>query len=78
MQSCKITPLSPSIKTVILLASEIIKSITKSEINDLVSKNLPYHKMVILIVGDKASNYEKLAKLGYELVELDLSGNKIN
>ena len=34
--------------------------------------------MVILIVGDKASNYDKLAKLGYEIVELDINGNKVN
>ena len=34
--------------------------------------------MVILIVGDKASNFDKLSKLGYDMVELDINGNKVN
>jgi hypothetical protein len=34
--------------------------------------------MVILIVGDKATNFEKLSKLGYEIIELDVNGNKVN
>jgi len=34
--------------------------------------------MVILIVGDKAANFEKLSKLVYELIELDINGNKVN
>jgi hypothetical protein len=29
-------------------------------------------------VGDKASNFEKLSKLGYEIIELDINGNKVN
>jgi zinc protease len=65
-------------KTYVAKQAAIIKSITKDEINILAKNNLPYSKMIILVVGDKASNYEKLAKLGYEIVELDISGNKIN
>ncbi len=57
--------------------ADIIKNITKDEINELAKKNIPYDKMIILVVGDKATNYEKLAKLGYELVELDVNGNKL-
>lgn len=57
--------------------AEIIKNITKDEINELAKKNIPYDKMIILVVGDKASNYEKLSKLGYEIIELDVNGNKI-
>ena len=34
--------------------------------------------MIILIVGDKATNFEKLSKLGYEMIELDVNGNKVN
>jgi len=34
--------------------------------------------MIMLIVGDKASNFEKLSKLGYEIIELDINGNKVN
>jgi hypothetical protein len=34
--------------------------------------------MVILVVGDKASNFDKLSKLGYEIIELNTDGNKVN
>lgn len=65
-------------KSYVSKQSEIIKTITKPEIDNLIIKNMPFNKMIILVVGDKASNYEKLAKLGYEMVELDVNGNKIN
>lgn len=65
-------------KTFVAKQGEILKTITKEEINALATKNLPPQKnMVILVVGDKASNYEKLAKLGYEMVELDVNGNPV-
>jgi zinc protease len=65
-------------KSYVAKQAEIIKTISKPEIDNLASKNLPFNKMVILIVGDKTSNYDKLSKLGYEMVELDINGNKIN
>lgn len=65
-------------KSFVSKQSEILKTITKSEIDALAKKNLPYNKMTILIVGDKQSNFEKLSKLGYEIIELDMYGNKIN
>jgi zinc protease len=65
-------------KTYVSKQGEIIKTITKAEIDALAKKNLPYNNMIILIVGDKASNFEKLSKLGYEMIELDTNGNKIN
>ncbi|MBL7937102.1 MAG: insulinase family protein, partial [Bacteroidia bacterium] len=65
-------------KSYVAKQGEIIKTITKAEINELAKNNLPYNNMVILIVGDKASNFEKLSKLGYEIVELDANGNKVN
>lgn len=65
-------------KTFVAKQGEIIKTISKDEINQLAKTNLPYTKMAIVIVGDKASNFEKLSKLGYEMVELDVNGNKIN
>lgn len=64
-------------KSYVAKQGEIIKTITKPEIDALARKNLPYNNMVILVVGDKASNYEKLSKLGYEMIELDVNGNKI-
>lgn len=65
-------------KTYVSKQGEIIKTITKEEINELAKNNLPYNKMVLLIVGDKASNFEKLTKLGYEMIELDVNGKKVN
>lgn len=65
-------------KTYVAKQGEILKTITKAEIDELAKKNLPYNKMIILVVGDKASNFEKLSKLGYEIIELDVNGNKVN
>ena len=65
-------------KTYVAKQGEILKTITKADIDVLAKKNLPYTKMVILIVGDKASNFDKLSKLGYEMIELDVNGNKVN
>jgi zinc protease len=65
-------------KTYVAKQGEIIKTITKSEIDELAKKNLPYNNMIILIVGDKATNFDKLSKLGYEIIELDVNGNKVN
>ncbi|UZR95359.1 M16 family metallopeptidase [Chondrinema litorale] len=57
--------------------NKILQSMTKEEINKLAKKNLPYEKMNILVVGDKASLKPKLARLGYEIVELDAKGDVV-
>jgi len=57
--------------------AEILKNITKEDVSARAKQYLPYNNMAILIVGDKASNYEKIKKLGYEVVELDINGNEI-
>lgn len=59
------------------LQNEILKNMTKQEIDWLAKQYLPVDKLVILVVGDKKSNFEKLSKLGYEIVELDKNGNKL-
>jgi zinc protease len=56
---------------------DILNSITKAEINERAKKHLPYNNMSILIVGDKASNFDKIKALGYEVTEVDLNGNEI-
>ncbi len=58
--------------------TEILNGIDKAEINKTAKKIFPYDKMVILVVGDKESNLEKIKKLGYEVIELDTDGNPIN
>jgi zinc protease len=55
--------------------ADILKSITKADIDARAKKYLPYANVDILIVGDKASNFDKVKALGYEMVELDLNGN---
>jgi zinc protease len=56
---------------------EILKNINKAEIDQRAKKYLPYNNMMILIVGDKASNFDKVKALGYEVTELDLNGNPV-
>ena len=58
--------------------TKIVNTISKNEINELARKNLQPEKMHILVVGDKASNMQKLQQLGYEIIELDPNGEKIN
>ncbi|MES2763527.1 MAG: pitrilysin family protein [Bacteroidota bacterium] len=65
-------------KTYVAKQGAILKTITKADIDALAKKNLPYKNMIILVVGDKATNYDKLSKLGYEMIELDVNGNKVN
>jgi len=57
--------------------NEILKNINVEEINILAKKHLPADKMVILVVGDKAKTFDKLTKLGYEVIELDTDGNPL-
>jgi zinc protease len=55
-----------------------IKESTTKELNQLMKVRFPYEKMIVVIVGDKATNFEKVKKLGYEVVELDINGNPVN
>ncbi|HEY0030570.1 MAG TPA: pitrilysin family protein [Bacteroidia bacterium] len=57
--------------------NEILKSMTKKEIDELARKKLPYEKMSILVVGDKSKVFESISKLGYEVIELDSDGNPL-
>jgi zinc protease len=57
--------------------NKILQNITKTDIDALAKKYLPYDKMVIVVVGDKSKVYEPLTKLGYEVVELDTNGQPV-
>ncbi|QHT68737.1 insulinase family protein [Rhodocytophaga rosea] len=57
--------------------NEILKNITKEEINTLAQKHLPVDKMSIAVVGDKELVKPGLEKLGYEVIELDKNGNVV-
>jgi zinc protease len=57
--------------------NEILKSITANDINGLAKRHLPTDKMIVVVVGDKATNFDKVKALGYEVVELDIDGNPV-
>ncbi len=59
------------------LQNKILKATTKEQMLMLAKKYLDPDKMNILLVGDKAKILEGVKKLGYEVVELDADGNKV-
>ena len=56
--------------------NNILKNMKKTELDALAKKWLDVNKMNILLVGDKAKILPGLQKMGYEIVELDVDGNK--
>jgi zinc protease len=56
--------------------SKIVSTIPKDELNKLAAKRIDTSKMNILLVGDKTAILPGLKRLGYEIVELDINGNK--
>ncbi|HEV7779731.1 MAG TPA: pitrilysin family protein [Chitinophagaceae bacterium] len=57
--------------------NKILQSLTKDQVKSLASKYLNSDKMNILLVGDKAKIFEGVKKLGYEIIELDADGKKV-
>jgi zinc protease len=55
----------------------ILNNITKKEIDDISKKHLDVNKMNILLVGDKDLILPGLKRLGYDIIELDVNGNKL-
>lgn len=58
--------------------NKILKNMTKEQIAEMAKKYLDPEKMNILLVGDKARVLESVRKLGYEIIELDTDGNKVD
>lgn len=56
--------------------NKILKSITPDQLKAVAHKYIKPEKLNILLVGDKASILEGVKKLGYDVVELDIDGNK--
>ncbi len=56
--------------------NQLLKNITKNELDALAKKWLAMDKMTILLVGDKSKILPGLEKTGYEIIELDVDGNK--
>lgn len=51
--------------------TKILNNITVEEINALAKKYLPHDKMIIVIVADKESQFEKIKKLDWPVEEID-------
>jgi zinc protease len=57
--------------------NKILATLTKQQVDGIAKKMLNPEKINILLVGDKAKIYEGVKKLGYEVIELDADGKKI-
>ncbi len=57
--------------------NKILASLTKKEVDAFAKKMLNPDKMNILLVGDKGKIYDGVMKLGYEIVELDADGKRV-
>jgi zinc protease len=60
------------------LQAKILQSMTPAQMHAMAQKYLNPAKMNILLVGDKAKVLEGVKKLGYEVIELDADGNKVD
>ena len=57
--------------------NKILANLTKEQVDATAKKVLDPEKMNILLVGDKVKIIDGVRKLGYEIVELDVDGNKV-
>jgi zinc protease len=57
--------------------TKILKGMTVAQMKANANKYLKPEKINILLVGDKAKILDSVKKLGYEVVELDTDGNKV-
>ena len=50
---------------------------TLEDYKTIINKYLDEEDMIYVIVGDKATQFEEVKKLGKTIIELDIYGNKI-
>lgn len=55
----------------------VLDTLTVESLSTIAKKSLNYNNMIILVVGDKESNFEKIKKLGYDVVELTIDGEMV-
>ena len=58
--------------------NKILKSMTVAQMKANAARFLKPEQINILLVGDKAKILDSVKKLGYEVVELDTDGNKVD
>jgi zinc protease len=56
----------------------LITNLSADRVNTLAKTHLPVERMIILVVGDKASINDSLVSLGYPIVQLDTEGNPVS
>lgn len=59
------------------MQNKILQKITKEDLDKVSMQYIQPEKMNILLVGDKKAILDKVKKLGYEVIELDADGKKI-
>jgi zinc protease len=59
------------------IQNKILQSMTPEQMKAIANKYIDPDKLNILLVGDKATILDGVKKLGYEIVELDADGNKL-
>lgn len=57
--------------------NKILQSVTPEQLKATASRYIKPENLNILLVGDKATILDDVKKLGYEIVELDADGNKL-
>ena len=65
-------------KNYVAQQTSVLNEIPRIELLETARRRLPYKNMVVVVVGDKATNFEKVKKLGYEVIEIDPNGKVIN
>jgi zinc protease len=59
--------------------NELLEKLSIEEVNKLASRYAPnLEKVNIVLVGDKAKVWDKVQRLGYDMVELDKEGNPVD
>ena len=58
--------------------NRILSGIGDAELSQLAAKHLSMDDMIIVVVGDKAVIMPQLEELGYEIIELDASGARVD
>jgi zinc protease len=58
--------------------NKILANLTKEQVDERAKKMLNVGKMNILLVGDKAKIFDGVKKLGYEIIELDADGKRVD
>ena len=55
--------------------NQILKDLTKEEVDALAKKHLNLEDMIMVVVGDKAKVFDEVKDLGFPVIEMDDNGN---